>query len=101
MRLGTHRRDEPQKACGSLVDQANSLGGSDNITVVVARMDRLGEKRGAAGLPSLHRETTVQLERLPERWRNVGRGLRIVTLPLWAPVWVIVKLVRLATGRRR
>jgi len=94
-------RDEPQKACASLVDQANNLGGSDNITAVVARMDRLSEKRGAAGLPSLHRETTVQLERLPERWRNVGRGLRIVTLPLWAPVWVIVKLFRLATGRRR
>ena len=91
-------RDEPQKACGLLVDQANSLGGSDNITAVVARMDRPGEKRGAAGLPSLHRETTVRLERLPKKRSNVGRAVRMATLPLWAPLGVIVKLARVVTG---
>jgi protein phosphatase len=34
--------DEPQKVCESLVEQANALGGPDNVTVVVAR---LGEFR--------------------------------------------------------
>ena len=91
-------RDEPQKACDSLVDQANSLGGNDNITAIVARVDRLGEKRGAAGLPSLHRETTVRLGRLPNQRTNVGKAVRMVTLPLWGPLGVIVKLARVVTG---
>ena len=33
--------DEPQKVCETLVEQANALGGPDNVTVVVARLGEL------------------------------------------------------------
>ena len=29
---------DPQRACESLISEANQLGGKDNITVIVARM---------------------------------------------------------------
>jgi protein phosphatase len=32
---------DPQRACKSLVDQTNALGGKDNVTVLVARFDAL------------------------------------------------------------
>jgi protein phosphatase len=37
------RRTSPEEACHQLVAQANSRGGADNISVVVARFDATGE----------------------------------------------------------
>ena len=33
-------REDPQATSQTLVDRANSLGGNDNITVIVARVER-------------------------------------------------------------
>lgn len=35
------RLQEPQRACETLIDRANARGGSDNITAVVLRIDRI------------------------------------------------------------
>ena len=41
--MATVRKSEtPDEACQALVDQANAQGGPDNITVVLARIDKVG-----------------------------------------------------------
>ncbi len=98
----------PQPACQALVDRANAMGGNDNITVVVVRVDHL-EK----GAPSPRRgkstdeAKTVQVPGRPGARR--GRLLwRLALLPITIPLWVLKVLgrgawatLKLLFGRRR
>ncbi len=83
----------PQAACRSLVDKANALGGNDNITVIVARVDHL-EK----GAPSRRRAKDVdEAKTLEVRGRRGVRrevgGQRMVSrmalLPILLPLWML------------
>ena len=96
-------KQDPQEACESLVDRANSLGGHDNITVVIARMDRLSAD-GGVGEPrkDIHEMATKQIHGSRSAKRGIGKTiLRILLLPLWLPVWILVKLLRVAFRRRK
>ena len=82
-RLAAH---PPQEACQSLVDRANELGGKDNITVVVARVNRVDAASTSPGSePGVGQATTIQA---PGRKgvkvkRKGGFGLlRLVYLPI-------------------
>ena len=44
-----NRCQDPAVACEDLVDLANSRGGPDNITVIVARLDGPGLKEPRGG----------------------------------------------------
>ncbi len=87
---------DPQEACEALVQRANDLGGNDNVTVVIARIDRLGEAgAGSHDQQELHQQTTVNM-----RAEQSGKGgkLRLIKWllsPLWVPVWLVFKLLRL------
>lgn len=72
-------RDEPQQACQTLVDRANELGGKDNITVVIARVDRLDEV--AAEDKDLYQNTTLELKAPRSLAGRVARAIRKL-LPL-------------------
>ena len=94
-------RNEPQQACKELVDRANKLGGHDNCTVVVARVNSLENGDQNAG-PNINQlMTTVRLS-------NSGSGngkskllLKILLAPLWLPVWTVSKVVRLIFSSHR
>jgi protein phosphatase len=53
-RLGGGGAPEPEVVCRTLVDRANAAGGTDNITVVVARFDRQGhdDRKGVSSPPA-------------------------------------------------
>ena len=53
-------REEPQQACQTLVNRANELGGNDNTTIVIARVDRLDE--AASEDNDLYQGTTLELK---------------------------------------
>ena len=87
---------EPQDACVALVERANALGGNDNVTVVIVRIDRLGE----AGVSShdrqeLHQQTTVNIQSESSGGRNSRSLLKVLLAPVWVPAWLIFKSVRL------
>jgi PPM family protein phosphatase len=89
------QRDEPAAACEGMIAMANSLGGHDNITVVVARFDgeQLGgteDERRALGYHSVPQpEAQVPtLDRLRGRMRSgaVPAVPRAITPPGGTPV---------------
>ena len=96
-------KEDPQEACQSLVERANSLGGHDNITVVITRMHRLsvdGDAREARR--DLQQMATKQIGRSPSAKRGIGMTiLRAILLPLWLPVWVLAKLLRVVFRGRK
>ena len=51
------REGSPEQACQLLVDEANRLGGRDNVTVVVARFDHAASAPGSAVTPDELAET--------------------------------------------
>jgi protein phosphatase len=54
--------DEPAEAVRQLIDLANSRGGTDNITVAIARVDQLDWYGGEqADLQDIHERVTVEL----------------------------------------
>ena len=93
--------EAPQAAAQTLVDQANALGGHDNITVVIARVERLAPL-GAP--PSTQRdrsrETTVDLGTRPAKakggglWRWLRLALKLLLFPLRVSWWLLRVLVR-------
>ena len=94
-------REDPQEACKSLVERANALGGHDNVTVVVARIDRVRQGDGPSHLQlDLHKMTTVQLHAAPSIRRKAGVLARILLSPLWLPFWLVGKVVRFMFRRR-
>ena len=91
----TLARVDPQDACESLVKQANALGGHDNITVVIARIDHLRKSTGHFNhQQNLHQRTTMELRALSSLRRKIAKALLIPFLPLWLPVWLFAKLAR-------
>lgn len=46
------RNDDPQEACGHLVDLANRRSGPDNISTIVIRVDSVIPESETAGMPS-------------------------------------------------
>ena len=87
-------REVPSVASKTLVDRANSLGGTDNVTVVVARIG-LDSGGGAA---SREDAKTVRIKARPDRrpkrsaWRLL---LRAVLLPALLLLWLLKLLGRL------
>ena len=79
-----------------LVQRANDLGGNDNVTVVIARIDRLGEP---GILPydqqERHQQTTVGVRAEKSGGRSKASILKMLLAPVWVPVWLLFKLVRL------
>ena len=88
--------EDPQEACQSLVERANVLGGHDNVTVVVARIDRVRQGEGPSHLQSdLHQMTTMELHAAPPLLGRLGRLVRMLLSPLWLPFWLVWKVTRL------
>ena len=92
---------EPQEACDVLVQRANDLGGNDNVTVVIVRIDRLGDP----GIRSydqqeLHEQTTVNMRAEKSGGRDTGKILKMALAPVWVPAWLLFKFVRLYTAPR-
>lgn len=87
------KRNEPQRACQKLVDRANELGGNDNCTVVVARINSLDKSDQDAG--HIQSMTTLRLSTSRNGRNKFALVLKIVFAPVWAPFWAISKLVRL------
>lgn len=87
--------EDPQEACKSLVERANALGGHDNVTVVVARIDRVRQGDGPSHLQSdLHQMTTVELDAAPALIGKFGGLVRMLLSPLWLPFWLVWKVMR-------
>jgi len=101
----------PSSAAQTLVDRANALGGKDNITVVVARVERLGD--GATTSAARRDMDKAKTVAVPGRGgESKGGGarlvLRIVLLPFRVLKWMLRLLGRTAWttlrflfGRRR
>ncbi|MFQ6026213.1 MAG: Stp1/IreP family PP2C-type Ser/Thr phosphatase [Dehalococcoidia bacterium] len=96
----TLARLDPQPACEALTDMANSAGGPDNITVVVARVEKLNQRAGSYGRSNLDRQSTVQLAGTQRKKGMIAKALRILFFPLGLPVWLLMKIVKLAYHRR-
>lgn len=92
--IGRTLSQEPQRACASLVQQANSRGGKDNITVVIARIDRVGVRIDHRELAELHLRPTVQLSGPHGGSRRLTKPLRLLLFPIWGPAKAILKLIR-------
>ena len=87
--------EPPQEACESLVERANALGGHDNITVVVAQIDRLAKDRTPSTFRTdIHQRTTLELRLRPRMRRKIAVALLGAASPLWLPGWAIIKLMR-------
>ena len=87
---------EPQEACEVLVQRANDLGGNDNVTVVIARIDRLGEPGVRPyDQQERHEQTTVGIRAEKSGGRSPARILKILLAPIWVPAWLLFKFVRL------
>ncbi|MEE8443312.1 MAG: Stp1/IreP family PP2C-type Ser/Thr phosphatase [Dehalococcoidia bacterium] len=87
----------PQEACQSLVDRANALGGNDNTTVIVARVDSLeSDASSSRQKKDSDQAKTVQVQRGKSTApRGKGRlALRIVLFPIKALVWVLKNVAR-------
>ena len=93
-------KKEPQGASKALVDNANALGGNDNITVVVAHVGPQTKKKAASdSRQDLHNKTTLEF-RVPSRGRGkLATALLLTLSPLWLPFWILARLVRF-WGRR-
>ena len=85
---------EPQEVCQELVDRANELGGNDNSTVVVARINSLEKGDRNAGSDGNQSMTTVRLSTSRMGKGRFSHVLKIVLAPIWVPVWAVVKAVR-------
>ena len=97
----TLAQEDPQAACKSLIKQANDLGGNDNITVVVARVNHLdGQGALSDSRAALPEQTTLQLQGSPSSGGKIFKLLRILSSPVWVPFWLVAKLVRLPFRRR-
>ena len=87
---------EPQEACEVLVQRANDLGGNDNVTVVIVRIDRLGDPGiQAYDQLELHQQTTVNMRAEKPGRSNTAKILKILLAPVWVPAWLLFKLVRI------
>jgi len=92
----TLSQQEPRLAAQKLVEQANARGGHDNVTVVVARVDRLGADGGESlTQQDLLQRTTLEI---PAVRRRRGRifplVFRVAASPLKIPWWMAKKFVR-------
>ena len=84
----------PQAACHLLVDKANALGGKDNITVIVARVDHLAE-----GAPRVSRRGDVGMAKTVEvhasRDARKGKpGARLLVTGLLLPFRLTFRVLR-------
>ena len=94
--------EEPQQACRALVDRANSLGGHDNVTVVIARVDRVRQTGDTAdSQQGLHQMTTMQVKGAKASGSLLKKSLLILLSPLWVPVWLVVKMLKFPFRRGR
>ena len=88
--------EEPQKACQTLVDAANALGGHDNITVVIGRVDRLSiGTTGGAPQRERNQGTTVRLRTPPGAASAKRSWGRLLLRIAWTPLRLIGKLLLL------
>ncbi len=84
--------ESPQAASQALVDRANSLGGNDNVTVIVARLER--GKTGASARQQRRADdvktVTIKAKGGPRRSRGAGRLLlRILLSPILLLYWFL------------
>lgn len=94
-------RNEPRRACQELVDRANELGGNDNTTVVVVRINSLKKGDQNAGSDRNQLMTTVRLSTSRSGKGKLTLVLKIVLAPLWLPFWAVAKPVRLLIRSHR
>ena len=86
---------EPQEACEVLVQRANDLGGNDNVTVVIVRIDRPGDPGIIPYVQrELHEQTTVNMRAEKSGPWSTTRVLKWLLAPVWVPAWLLFKLVR-------
>ena len=84
-------QEQPQAASKALVDRANSLGGNDNVTVIVARVEHEEAKKTARRGGRADEAKTVQLKDAggPPRTRHAGRLLlRLLLSPVLLLIWL-------------
>ena len=81
----------PQDASQALVDRANSLGGNDNTTVIVARLDPASQRKRRRAQEA--KTVRIQTGRQPSRraWRIIAR---ILLLPPRLLLWILKLLSR-------
>ena len=84
----------PQDASQALVDRANSLGGNDNTTVIVARLDPASQRNRRRAQDA--KTVKIQTGRQPSRraWRVIAR---ILLLPPRLLLWIL-KLIGRSVG---
>lgn len=93
---------DPQEACEVLVQRANELGGNDNITVVIVRIDRLGDPGiRAQDQQERQQQTTVNMTAEKSGGRSASRTLKILLSPIWLPALLVFKLARLISRAAR
>ena len=86
----------PQEACADLVARANAQGGPDNITVVISKFEALSAgPKGSSSPGNLHKQTTVRVATAGSQGRGAKSALRVILLPIWLPLWLLFKLVKL------
>ena len=83
----------PQDASQALVDRANSLGGNDNTTVIVARLDPASQRKRRRAQDA--KTVRIQTGQQPSRgvWRIIARTLLLPPLLL---LWILKLLGRSA-----
>ena len=87
---------DPQAACDALVERANGLGGNDNVTVVMVRIDRLGDPDVRPNdQQELHQQNTVDIKAEHSGGRQGPGPLKILLAPIWVPALVLFRLGRL------
>ncbi|MFC1935201.1 Stp1/IreP family PP2C-type Ser/Thr phosphatase [Chloroflexota bacterium] len=94
---GILTEQSPSSAAQTLVDRANALGGKDNITVVIARVERLGNgATTASGRRDIDKAKTVATPGRKGVPKVDGGGLvlRIVLLPFRVLIWMLRVLGR-------
>ncbi len=85
---------DPQAASRELVGRANALGGNDNITVVVVRIESLGPRRPSA--MGVHDATTVLSGGSPAPSLRGALAIagKVLSAPLWLPVLLLYRTAR-------